>query len=380
MDEPTSPYALYDNAGSDSDSYSEGFRKIRKKRNTYQKISDDIRVDLLEAVRNGETLKAAAKRHKINYSSAKSILHTFRKEGRILKKSAQERTLKKKGASSPERSDKPLKSGKKENEQLALTNRKSTKAPAPLAERKKFRTDNNLYSEEEAPMESVKGLNAKFNNLLKVEHPEKSDEIKAPIEAPKPLASQHIPVSHKEEEGMRRMPFAMHHEEAPEMNYIHAVEGMHGHRMAYGAENHMPKGKLFDNFFMSHHEPETGADHTYTEGPECSNYMFLPSSYDPFNDMVTSLHGKPHHGDDFSHHAITPLCPRGFNMPTGLDDKFQKVENGMYFEDGGENYTNCPLKSFMDTQNMFREALRKASFFSYNGNAGGYRKGSMDFF
>jgi hypothetical protein len=63
-------------------------KKIRKKRNAYQKIDDDLRIKLLEAVQqHGETLKAAASRYGINYSSAKSILHTYRKEGRILKKS-----------------------------------------------------------------------------------------------------------------------------------------------------------------------------------------------------------------------------------------------------------------------------------------------------
>lgn len=63
-------------------------KKIRKKRNAYGKIDDDKRLQLLEAVQQrGETLKAASKRLGINYSSAKSIIHTYRKEGRILKKS-----------------------------------------------------------------------------------------------------------------------------------------------------------------------------------------------------------------------------------------------------------------------------------------------------
>jgi transposase len=85
-----------DENGSESeDGLSDSSKKMRKKRNAYQKISDEIRVNLLDSVKNGETLKSAAKRYKINYSSAKSILHTYRKEGRILKKSAQERTTKK---------------------------------------------------------------------------------------------------------------------------------------------------------------------------------------------------------------------------------------------------------------------------------------------
>ena len=79
----------------DTDSISDKSKKIRKKRNTYQKIDDETRIKLLDAVQQGETLKAAAKRYGINYSSAKSILHTYRKEGRILKKSAQERTTRK---------------------------------------------------------------------------------------------------------------------------------------------------------------------------------------------------------------------------------------------------------------------------------------------
>jgi len=41
---------------------------------------------------------------------------------------------------------------------------------------------------------------------------------------------------------------------------------------------------------------------------------------------------------------------------------------------------NCPFKSFMDTQRLLRDALRKASFSSFNGKYGGYRKGSVDFF
>mmetsp|Transcript_23384 Transcript_23384/g.20326 ORF Transcript_23384/g.20326 Transcript_23384/m.20326 type:complete len:136 (+) Transcript_23384:111-518(+) len=68
-------------------------KKIRKKRNAYHKIDDRIRVKLLEAVQKGETLKSAARKYGINYSSAKSVLHTYRKEGRILKKATQERTL-----------------------------------------------------------------------------------------------------------------------------------------------------------------------------------------------------------------------------------------------------------------------------------------------
>jgi len=78
----------------DTDAISTDTKKIRKKRTAYQKIDDDIRLELLDAVqRRGESLKSASKRLNINYSSAKSILHTFRKEGRILKKNALEKNI-----------------------------------------------------------------------------------------------------------------------------------------------------------------------------------------------------------------------------------------------------------------------------------------------
>jgi len=96
QEDNTSPFANNTYPLSDSESYSDGPGKKGRKRQTYHKISDEIRLHLLESVKNGETLKSAAKRCKINYSSAKSILHTYRKEGRILKKSAQERTTAKK--------------------------------------------------------------------------------------------------------------------------------------------------------------------------------------------------------------------------------------------------------------------------------------------
>jgi len=364
LDDVASPYALYDNALSDSDCFSDNSKKIRKKRNTYQKISDDIRVDLLESVKNGETLKAAAKRHRINYSSAKSILHTYRKEGRILKKSAQERSIKKKVVSTPEKAPR---SSRKENENSTFGTRKVAQSLAPLAERKKFQTDNNQYDEEVSPMKANKELNSNYANLMKMEHHGNNGNIKASVEAPKPI---------KEEDSTRRMLSVMTHHETPETNYTGHVEGMHPNHMVYREETPKQKeGKLFENFFMNYsdaHVNETGFGQTYTQGPECTNYMYFPREYDSFNDMVTSLQGNSAHVED--------LYSRGLNMPIGTDDRHIKMEHGANYEESGENYLNCPLKGFMDTQGMFREALRKSSFFSYNGNSTGLRKSSMDFF
>jgi len=97
-----------DSVDSPYDSICDKSKKMRKKRNTYMKIEDEARIKLLDAVQQGETLKAAARRYNINYSSAKSILHTFRKEGRILKKSAQERTARKRTKNSSDMEMSPI--------------------------------------------------------------------------------------------------------------------------------------------------------------------------------------------------------------------------------------------------------------------------------
>jgi hypothetical protein len=83
---------MSDTSSQSEDCISGYSKKIVKKRKKYSKIDDEIRMKLLEDVeKNGDTLKAAATRYGVNYSSAKSIFHTYRKEGRILKKPARER-------------------------------------------------------------------------------------------------------------------------------------------------------------------------------------------------------------------------------------------------------------------------------------------------
>jgi len=216
-------------------------------------------------------------------------------------------------------------------------------------------------------MKSVKDLNANYNNLMKLQHTENNGDIKASIEAPRP---------NKEEDSTKRMLTVMDHVDTTALNYTNHVEGIHSNRMAYREETPRQKeGKLFENFFMNYSDPQTNDTaygHTYAEGPECTNYMYFPREFDSFNDMVTSLQGNQHHVEDF--------YSRGFNIPNRMEDKHIKMEHGTHYEESGESYLNCPLKSFMDTQSMFREALRKTSFFSYNGNSTGVRKSSMDFF
>jgi hypothetical protein len=96
IDVKTEDSDLMSETSSQSDCMSGYSKKIVKKRKKYSKIDDSIRMKLLEDVaNNGDTLKAAAERYNVNYSSAKSIFHTYRKEGRILKKPAREKARRK---------------------------------------------------------------------------------------------------------------------------------------------------------------------------------------------------------------------------------------------------------------------------------------------
>ena len=81
---------------SETSSLSLRSKRITKRRTRYQKIDNSIRQKLIDAVvKDGQMLKTAAKECDVNYSSAKSIFHTYRKEGRVSKKSLRDRYIKK---------------------------------------------------------------------------------------------------------------------------------------------------------------------------------------------------------------------------------------------------------------------------------------------
>jgi molybdenum-dependent DNA-binding transcriptional regulator ModE len=324
--------------GSESDCSDQ---KSRKKRNAYQKISDDIRVNLLEAVQNGETLKAAAKRYKINYSSAKSILHTYRKEGRILKKSAQERTTKKKFGGASENKHaiaKTAKPAKKENAQVDENSYKQSKPFEPMGKKVKTEAASSTHIEEVLPLGKVD------NNRNKDVHSYEDNTKTLPII---PIVTPH------EHEGPADMHF---------MNSRNASR-----------KNSMHQFKLFDNFHSMNFSELAFPDFNHMPGDahDFMNYRRFSRDFGLFND---TLHGKSGHHEEHFHDPSAFLGPKTHEHG---DDKHGKTENTMDFEDHGEASGNCPLKSFMDTQRMFRNALRKASFLSYGSNTG-FRKGSFD--
>jgi len=304
-------------------------------------------VNLLESVQNGETLKAAAKRHKINYSSAKSILHTYRTEGRILKKSAQERTIKRKGdtALDFEQDPKPVKQCKKENMQPASTDSKASKTVNSSSDKKKPLGQSATNSlNESAPNKNSKLTTKKNQSSNRSEDPK-------PTEVSKPQPTQTEETTNNP---------TTEHKDSSEVNIMGSLDHVHH------------KASFHGNYMSSLSE---AGDHLTGDRHDISSHLYgSRDHFDPFNDLLHSMQNKSHLNDDLYHGTNSFAFPSVFGHSNTFDDK----NNG--FDDFHDSFAHCPLKSFMDTQNLFREALRKASFFSNSGNTSGLRKDSIDFF
>jgi len=357
--EPSSPY-LHDNSpDSDNESMSDSSRKIRKKRNTYQKISDDIRVQLLDAVQNGETLKSAAKRHKINYSSAKSILHTYRKEGRILKKSAQERTTKKRASPTEiERPSKISKLSRKEN--MQPEEEETASQSYNTSSDKKHDAHNDENGE----------ANSHVMGLLSSNYDHHGDhDIQAPSEAP-PSGHHAYPKS----DG----PLSVRkHDNIPEAHHGDFQKG------AKGDYNY--KGKTYDSTHAAHHgEHDSAADHHHPAGHYAGghygghhdhyNNYYSAREVDTFNDAMNMWQARSAHQQD-----PTSFLYGRYAMPAYHHDAHKDSHHGYEHDDHGDSSVGHLLKSFMDIQgsHYHHQPIRKSSFVSYTGN--GFRKESFDF-
>jgi hypothetical protein len=241
---------------------------------------------------------------------------------------------------------------------------------ASLTEKTKAETASNASIEDHhsplSSMTSMTRLNDNFSNLLKMEHyhdnnSDRKDSMDTQLFH---LDHQNLP---KEEEHMKMLA-SMGNGDLSEMNHL---VGLH--------TNPVHRGNYHMNYFDASLS-EMSPDQMLGDGPEAVSHMFFPREFESFNDMVSALQTRPFSNDNFFHDPSVFLCPRTFNTHQMIDDKAHKIENVMDYDDHGENSGNCTLKSFMDTQNLFREALSKASFISYNGNPTGYRKDSFDLF
>jgi len=362
--EPTSPYLHDASADSDNESMSDSSRKIRKKRNTYQKISDDIRVQLLDAVQNGETLKSAAKRHKINYSSAKSILHTYRKEGRILKKSAQERTTKKR--SSPTEIERPSKISKLSRKENMQPDEDDTASQSYNSNEKKH----DAHADENHASES----NNHVMGLLNSNYDHHADDTQAPTEAAAPRDHHAYPKS----DG----PLTVRKHDNLAEN--HSAEY---HKGAHKGEHHGYKGRNYEashaggyhgehDSHDNHHQGHYSGHH-HRDGHEQHSGYYYARNLESFNDAVNMWQARSAHQQD-----PASYLPYGrYAMPADHHHHDEAHKDGHHahgYEDHGDSSVGYLLKSFMDMQtNHYHQPIRKSSFVSYTGN--GFRKESFDF-
>jgi len=353
----------YDNShSSDNDSVSYESRKIRKKRNTYHKISDDIRMDLLESVQNGETLKSAAKRHNINYSSAKSILHTYRKEGRILKKSVQERNFKKKpeavDSDVEETPKKKKKAAKKDNSQLPYVTTAveetldcSPEETASQVVRKSERIRMNAESTQ--PSHSDTASNSQGENSQTVVTSQEQDQT---YQSEQPAVAMASGPAYAQGQYL-------------DQYYPNAEED---HHMNYHNDH-----KLFDNFFTTYPEQQHYNNTVRYDGQEDNYHNYYPKEFDSFNEMMDTLQNKTTRYDAYQD-SNSFLCSREVNTSHLFEERSRKSATEGHSDNTCENPLNFAFKSFMEAQNMFRDTLRESPFRN-NENSFRYRKDSVDF-
>jgi hypothetical protein len=360
--EPTSPYLHDASPDSDNESMSDSSRKIRKKRNTYQKISDDIRVQLLDAVQNGETLKSAAKRHKINYSSAKSILHTYRKEGRILKKSAQERTTKKRASPTEiERPSKISKLSRKENMQPEEDESTASQSYNTSSDKK-----------HDAHDEHSGEANSHVMGLLNSNYDHHVEDTQATSEAPPSGHQAYLksdgPLTVRKHENIVEPHHGDYHKGAPQKGDHHGYKGRSYDHAGYHGE-HEANDHHHHGHYPSHH-------HRDGHHGEHGNYFYGSNrELDSFNDAVNMWQARSAHQQDPS-----AFLYGRYALPTHHHDATHKDgHHGHEFDDHGDSSVGYLLKSFMDIQSnqYHHQPIRKSSFVSYTGN--GFRKESFDF-
>jgi len=386
-----SPSALHAHQNEETDSIGDGSKKIRKKRNAYQKIEDDVRLKLLEAVqKHGETLKSAAKKYKINYSSAKSILHTYRKEGRILKKSAQERNIKRHGGAG-DGEDSPLNEGEDTGLEMASETNLPQKAPLgsnngrmEIDDDSKENVDvNRIHKPKSAA--PLGGMVDNFVNLLKLgaksaNEGQPEEGLKRPshqVFTPKALNKNVAKLgqsegvwnnlsknaSQMENKSQITNPLAL----AGNLSSLINSSGLNnlfnlGQLLQGGAAD---KLKLLENIYGNQPtSPKSGAAEVDKENSEAlANQARLPGKENEILSEVANLMQNVQKGADDN--IIMPH-PVRFNsaqlMQEKIESKLGNVNDDSDWNGTIENAAIETFKSFMDAQLLLCDALKKASY------------------
>jgi transposase-like protein len=326
MEEDTSFMQSADEDNSDGiSSYS---KKIAKRRCAYQKIDDDVRLQLLEAVqKKKETLKSASKRLGINYSSAKSILHTYRKEGRILKKSLLERVI-------PTSSQ--AKNSKMDVSPMAAQPQSQT-SHSPSFRKLNFAQKSHMTTKEFSPLN---GLTKNFGHLfLNAKHLKEDASVqKSQVSGFTLIPSIKLPVQMSEP--------------SPSNAQIHLQHMM---KPVVNQSPNNPLGvlKRLDNFYLNYSNSPLsgGAAHIFSDS---SSHKQFPTEFDSFSEMVSALQNQPCSINQ-STGDLYIQNPLAFNSPRFA---FNRIDSCISNEDNAVTM----IRGLIETQQLLADTLQTASY------------------
>jgi hypothetical protein len=336
-------------------------KKIRKKRNAYQKIDDDIRLKLLEAVQRGETLKSAAKRYQVNYSSAKSIFHIFRKEGRILKKVTQEKNFE---------FDLPMQSEMEMNPQLFMNpsvvrlhpsyQRPSfSQAFSQSSQTLDFRPDRMFNSLEEMNGTSspINGLVDNFAEFLKIGNTFKPKEDIMKNKAYMPT----FPSRFNPNQKMNLVDYNF-----PKMQVTQQMCLTPTLKPSTNTPiaNPIERMKQFDNFYMNYsNSPLSGNARMIREGSESGSNRYVQGEFDSFSEMVTAFQSQPLLIESMKKDISIPkLVMPNLLQPVENSEVRMSLDEEMNWTGSLENAAIDTFKTFIDAHMVLSNAFKKASY------------------
>lgn len=356
----------------DVDTLTGSSRKIRKKRNAYDKIDDDKRLQLFDAVQHrGETLKSAAKRLGINYSSAKSILHTFRKEGRILKKSTFDRPLQLCMLPTSDMDISPINNtaGIPQEKFGLRTTFPDTLRPIDFHQ---LSTAANS-SIDTSPSTSMHGLADTFSHLFL--ESQRNEETIGSFSRPQiPCLIPPLPT-------IKIIPPA---DESP----LHQHKHLHQHQMNHSAKSHisipplnpnnnttssllpLERLKNLDDLYMSYSNSPMSAGranillHDFSDS---GSRRYYPKEFDSFSDMVDSFQAQNRINEEVKTGEIQIPRPVRYNPSQFRQDRIEANpirEESLGLNEAIENVAADTYRSFMDAQMSLFDALKKASLFN----------------
>jgi len=388
----------------------QGSKKIRKKRQAYQKIDDDIRLKLLEAVQRGETLKSAAKRYQVNYSSAKSIFHIIRKEGRILKKATTEKGF---GFDFPGQPEGELQGGYPQQNYQAQYQQQGNfqnygfqQAVQNLEQRQ----DNFYYNRPEKSGSSspLNGLVNNFADLLRISNqaPQGNNEEYMRNKNPHmPINPSRFHPSTSPTHAMLKMQqqqqqqqqqtqastfgqmsqLTQMNQQLNQLNQLNQINQqmnmqrnqfnpMAAQQMAQITLASMPNNvnmvspsermkQLENNFYMNYNNsPLSGNRGMIREGSESGSNRYLQqqNEFDSFSEMVSALQTKNHLTDSLTKsEAMAKLQ----HTPTVLQQQnsMEKIEEDATWNGNLGTAALDTFKTFVDAQMVLNNAFKKAS-------------------